>query len=250
MQRIGRSPVDCLDHVFGLASPIRKRPDRGAHHPLGVRVELVHRGGDSLGAAACAQLLEPLVGEPVRGELCAEVAAALLGWRVASTKRSRTSSVRSCGRQDHALLVEGVREGRQARGLNPPDVGVMRARDREPEGSARDESHVGQMRAARVRVVEDGDLADLEPEPHHRGHGVGHRAEMDRDVLGLRNHPAALVEQRGRAVAPLLDVGGEGGTDQDGSHLLGDRPQGGADHLELNWCDLVTHVSAPSWNHP
>jgi hypothetical protein len=59
---------------------------------------------------------------------------------------------------------------------------------------------------------------------------------MDRDVLGLRDHPASLIEQRGRAVATLLDVRGERGTDQDGAHLLRDRAQRGADHLELNRC--------------
>ena len=60
---------------------------------------------------------------------------------------------------------------------------------------------------------------------HDGGDGVGHRAEVDGDVLGLRDHAPALVEERGRAVAPLLDVRGEGGADEDGAHLLGDRAQ-------------------------
>jgi hypothetical protein len=58
---------------------------------------------------------------------------------------------------------------------------------------------------------------------HHRGDGVGHRAEMHRDVLRLGDHPPAFVEERGRAVATLLDVRRECGTDEHGAHLLRDR---------------------------
>jgi N-methylhydantoinase A len=53
------------------------------------------------------------------------------------------------------------------------------------------------VRAAGVRVVEDRDLARLEPEPHDGRDRVGHRAEVDRDVLRLRDHPAALVAYGG-----------------------------------------------------
>jgi hypothetical protein len=37
-----------------------------------------------------------------------------------------------------------------------------------------------------------------------RGDGVWHRAEVDRDVLGLHHQLAARVEDRGRAVMALL----------------------------------------------
>ena len=53
-------------------------------------------------------------------------------------------------------------------------------------------------------------------------------------MLGLRDHPAARVEERGRAVAPLLDVRRERGADEDGAHLVRDRAERGADHLELD----------------
>ena len=66
------------------------------------------------------------------------------------------------------------------------------------------------------------------------GDRVGHRAEVDGDVLGLRDHAAALVEDRGRAVAALLDVRGERRADQHRAHLLGDRAQRLAEHLELD----------------
>jgi hypothetical protein len=41
----------------------------------------------------------------------------------------------------------------------------------------------------------------------HRRDGRRHRAEVDRDVLGLHHELAAGVEQRARRVAALLDVG-------------------------------------------
>ena len=238
--------VDRLDDVLGLAAAVRKRRERGAHHPLGVRVELVHRGGDAIAAAARAELVEPQLGETVRGELGAEVAPPLLRLPRRPDEALEHLVGEELRREDHALLLERVREGGQARGLDPADVGVVGARDREAEDGAGHERDVGQVRAAGVRVVEDRDLAGLEPEAHDRGDGFGHRAEVHGNVLGLRDHPPALVEQRGRAVAAFLDVRGEGGADQDGTHLLRDRPQRRADDLQLNWCDHVTHASRPS----
>ena len=80
----------------------------------------------------------------------------------------------------------------------------------------------------------------------HRRDGVGHRAEMDGNVLGLGDHAAALVEQGGRAVAPLLDVGRERGADEHGAHLLGDRAERAAENLELNVHVRVSLQVAPS----
>src|SRR5437660_12912792 len=55
---------------------------------------------------------------------------------------------------------------------------------------------------------------------------------MDRDVLGLAEGAAFGVEQRGRAVAPLLDVGRVGGADQRLAGFLHDRGERCADHLD------------------
>ena len=61
-----------------------------------------------------------------------------------------------------------------------------------------------------------------------------HRTEMDRDMIGLGDQPAGRIEQGGRAVAALLDVGGEGGADQDRAHVLGDGQEAVAEHLHLD----------------
>ena len=90
------------------------------------------------------------------------------------------------------------------------------------------------MRAARVRVVEDPGLAGRGLVRHDGSDRLGHRAEVHRDVLGLRDHATVLVEERRRAVAPLLDVRRERGADEHRSHLLGDRAERRADDLQLD----------------
>ena len=98
----------------------------------------------------------------------------------------------------------------------------------------RDEGDVREVRAARVRVVDHVELTGLRVARQDGGDRLGHRAEVHGDVLGLDDHPALLVEERGRAVPPLLDVGREGGADERRAHLLGDGPELRAENLELN----------------
>src|SRR5215470_5782225 len=69
---------------------------------------------------------------------------------------------------------------------------------------------------------------------------------MHRDVLGLAQRRAARVEQRRRAVAPLLDVGRVAGTHQRLTHLLDDRRQRAADDLDGDRIDAVgVHGNVP-----
>ena len=67
-----------LERVGALEAAVRELGERGAHDALRVREELVHRRRDPLPAAARAELLDPALGEVVRRELRAEVAAALV----------------------------------------------------------------------------------------------------------------------------------------------------------------------------
>src|SRR4051812_14800714 len=90
------------------------------------------------------------------------------------------------------------------------------------------------MRAAGVRIVEDAGLALVDPELNRRRYRVRHRAEMHGDVLGLRHHAAALVEDRGRAVATLLDVRRERRADEHCAHLLGNCAQRASEYLKLD----------------
>src|SRR6266480_352380 len=101
------------------------------------------------------------------------------------------------------------------------------------------------MGPTRVRVVEDEHVVGAGVVAYHGCHGVRHRAEVDWNVLGLRNHPAAFVEERGRAIAALLDVRGKGRPDEHGAHLFGHRAQRTAENLELNIHNLVSLQPAP-----
>src|SRR5580765_7548154 len=102
------------------------------------------------------------------------------------------------------------------------------------------------MRAARVGIVERPYFSGLGIVLPDGGDRVGHRAEMNGNVLGLRDHATTFVEERGRAVAPLFDVGGESGANQHRAHLLRDRAQETADDLELDRHCLVSRSMRPS----
>src|SRR5439155_19077156 len=124
--------------------------------------------------------------------------------------------------------------------LDAADVCVVGASDGEADVRARDERDVGEVRPARVGIVEDEDVFGPGVVVHDGVDRVGHGAEVDGDVLGLRDHSTLLVEQGGRAVAPLLDVGGERGMDEDGAYFFGDRAERAAENLELNVHARVT----------
>src|SRR4028119_230606 len=88
------------------------------------------------------------------------------------------------------------------------------------------------MGAPGVRIVYRKDVPGAGIVAHDRRDCLGHRAEVDGDVLGLGHHAAPTVEERRGAVAPLLYVRGVGATDQDRPHLLGYPRQGARQHRE------------------
>ena len=168
--------LDRLERVGGLEPPVREARDRCADAALGVVVELVHRGLDAGVSVAVAELLRSSRRKPVRGQLGAEVAAALVGVAHPRDERVEDVLVEPRRRNDDALLIEPARARRQAPRLDGSDVGVMRARDRETGGRSRDEGDVGEVGAARERVVEDVDVVGAGVVGADGGDGVGHRA--------------------------------------------------------------------------
>ena len=109
-----------------------------------------------------------------------------------------------------------------------------------------DQGHVGQVGAAPVGVVEDpGDPGPLLL-AEHRGDRVGHRAEVDGDVLGLHHQLAVGVEEGGRAVVALLDVGRVGGADQRRAHLIAGGAQAADQDLERDRVEAVAAHRATS----
>ena len=234
-----------LDDVLGLVDAVGNASDAGADDALGVGVELVHRGVDAIGAVARAQLVHTPAREGLGRKLRAQVTAALVRVPHPGHQRVEGLRVERCRRDHDALLRERPRPCGHAPRLGAADVGVMRSRHRVAERGARDERDVGKVRPAGERVVEDVDLVGPGLASGHGGDGVGHRAEVDRNVLGLRDHPPVRTEERRRAVAPLLDVGRERRAHEHGAHLLADRAQRRADHLQLDVHALFTIPSHP-----
>ena len=239
-----------LDGLGGLVAPVRHLRDRGAGAPLGVVPHLGAGAAPPVRPAAPAQLLHPALGEPVHGELRAQVAAALVaGARVGGDQVDQLAG-QAHRREDQALLVQLGRVGRHRRRDHPADVGVVGARRGPAEPLAfdvdrRDERDVRQVRAAEERVVEHPHVAGLDVVCAHGRDRRRERAEVDGNVLGLDHEPAVGVEQRGRAVAPLLDVGRQRAVDQRGAHLLRDPAQRADRDLQLGGVHVFSSVRIP-----
>ena len=184
---------------------------------LGVGDHLLESGEDGVFATAFYKLSDALFGDVVRGDLGAQVAAPEVGGaHVGEQEVEHVLDVFAGAHQtnrgdDQALLVDLARVARHGAGTHTPDVRVVGPRDRVPDDpplvdDGGDERYIRQVRAARVRVVYGEHVARLGPAVHYGGDGFRHRAEVDGDVLGLGDHAPSCVEERRRAVAPLLDV--------------------------------------------
>ena len=200
---------------------------------------------------------QSLLGALVRRELRADVGAALAGVaNVGEEERQHVVVGLAAGdesdrRESEPLLIDFARAGGHAAGRHPAHVGVVRPRDGVAEHLAvdrerRDHRHVGQVRPALEGVVEDEHVARFRVVVEDRVNGLGHRAEVDRDVFGLRDEAAVGVEQRRRAVAALLDVRRVRRGDEHLSHLLGDALELVAHDFERHGVDLgVAHSPSP-----
>ena len=63
---------------------------------------------------------------------------------------------------------------------------------------------------------------------------------MDRHVIALSNHVALGIEDGAGVIAPLLDIGSEGGALERRAHLFRDRVEEAFEDFELDW---VSHCS-------
>ena len=230
-----------VEHVLEAPGAVGHGGDGRAHLALGVvhqrRARLQHR----LGAVLGGQRLEALHADAVGRHLGAQVGQPLGGHlavqqdQVLHVLLQLAAAIEPHRRDAQALLVDvGV--------AAIDEVGMVGEVHRPGDHAAVDEDRlgdddVGQMRAAAlVGVVADEGVARPDVlrrvAPHDVLDEVEKAAEMDRDVLGLAQRLAGGVEQRRRAVAPLLDVGRMRGADQRLAGLLDDRGHGRADHLD------------------
>ena len=239
--RVAREIVDGLVAARGQAA------DRGDEAPLG-EVEVVGEGLlGGLGAVALEECGHAGKARHVGGDLGPQIAQPLL--RRARVQQDDVDDIAADlarahdphRRQPKPLLEDGLAGRRLAARHHAADVRVVG--DAGDEGGDAplaehrgDDVEVGQVGAAAViGVVGDEHVAFgqvLAAEAaQDEVDGADHRAEVDRHVVRLRDHLAARVEDRGRAVLALLDVGRVGGADQHRAHLLGGRERVAGHHL-------------------
>ncbi len=191
--------VGGLEHVGRAPVPVRQLGEPRPRAALRVVERLLEPGAERLQAEPLDQRLDALGAGAAGRELGAQVGLALARVAHAPGQLAQRLGVEPRGRDHDALVGKGARVGGHAAGLGGADVGVVGAAGGEPDQLACveervDHGDVGQVGAARVRVVEDPGDAGLVALIEHRRHGRGHGAEVDRDVLGLHHHAAALVE--------------------------------------------------------
>ena len=208
-----------LEHVARAALAVGQVGQAGARAPLGVVEDRVGglraaRRGRSRAASSASRRAPGRVGR----ELGAQVGAALLGVGASARRGARSPPSSSALRRDHdALVGERAAVGRhRARGADRPRRRGGRG-SRRSRAARRPASNAGVMTVMSGRWVPPakGSLrihgsAGGVLLAEHGGDRGGHRAEVHGDVLGLHDHLAARVEQRGGGVAALLDVGREG----------------------------------------
>ena len=177
---------------------------------LGVGEDLLHPGAQQLEPVALGELGQPQLADPVGGRLGAQVGEALAR-RAHLRGEPLQLALADPGRRDHdpLFLERSSSEPASRLGSGPPMSAWWARQAAKPSSSPRDEDrrdqrHVGQVGAAPVGVVEDPGDARALLLVQHRGDRVGHRAEVDGDVLGLHHELAAAsksaVEQSWRSL--------------------------------------------------
>ena len=154
------------------------------------------------------------------------------GWRISDGEPLDRVVVEPLRGDHHALVLERAwSRPASSPGVGPPTSAWWARLAAKPSSSPSSntgviDGDVGQVGAAGERVVEHPRRPGGVVLADHRRDRGGHRAEVDRDVLGLHDHLALGVEQRARGVAALLDVGRVRGLDQHRAHLLAGGAQG------------------------
>ena len=155
--------------------------------------------------------------------------------------------------QQHALLLEAARVGRQRAGRDAADIGVVPAAGDEevrtalgrgpccplprlPLGKEHRSHHgdVRQVRAPGERVIGHDRVPRLQIRKalEHRTHRFAHGAQVHRNVWSIGHQPASPIEDRARVVQALLDVRGHRRVAKHDSHLLRHRHEAIAEDLE------------------
>ncbi len=220
------------------------------------------RGLDHRPAHLGEQLLHAPLAKMGRADHGGEIAAEIMG--IADIERDHVEDivaqppllVKFYGRNAQTFLPDlgRIRIVGAMRGTS--DVALVRAHHR-PEQPPRavehrhKGGHVGQMAAAMIGIVHQDHVArrNVLEALLHRQRGPGQRADMDRDVVGLRDQPRLHVADRQRKVAAGVENLRIGGAQHGLAHLGHDRAQPMLDDGTRDGvnCRNRVHFSPSSW---
>ena len=97
------------------------------------------------------------------------------------------------------------------------------------------QSDVGQVRTARERIVDHGDVTAAKIQALDCGlHRHRHRAKMHRHVIAHGNDLGVAIEDRAGIIATLADIGRKGAAPQRFADFFGDRVKELAKDFEFN----------------
>ena len=222
-----------------MVDAVGQRLHRVTHPPVGQRDDLVERDGNGVRPVASEQLLQAAFAETTRRDLREIVAASLLGnadveqYQVEQIGLQNALPEQLHDRDSQAFLVDLRHAPGHAAGRHAADIRMVRDVAHEADQPVVGEDgdrhiDVGQVGAAGdMRVVSDEDVAGRDVVAvfvEQCGHEPGHRGEVDRQAeLGLHDQAPRRIHDRGRMVAPLLDVGRVGAPHERNEGFVGDR---------------------------
>ena len=245
--------------VRELIAAIGDEGDAGAHALLGIVQQRASGGDHFVDAILAAQALHAQHAEPVRRHLRHEVRKPFLGHLAVEQDQlphvflQLSGPIEPHGRNAQPFLedvgVATILEVRMMRGVDGPADQLVTEEDRLGEND------VGQVRAAPlIGVVADEHVTRPEPVElvplQDARHDADEAAQMDRRMRRLAERIPIDIEQRARAVAPFFDVGGVAGSHQRLTHLVGDRREGAAQHLDGDRVQPAGRANGGAGGHP
>ena len=243
-----------VDDVRKPALPIGHAAQRLAHHHFGIVEHGAHDPQQLRRAVFLGQPHHALHAAPVGRDLRAHIAQPLrrradIGEDDRFHIRVRLAVAIEPHRRQAQPLAVDLGDRAVAAGRGAADIGPMRAHAAEAQQLAAMEGghhdvHIGQVRAAAIGVVVDEDVAfgHIGEGSGDAADGIGHGAQMDRQIRPLRHHLPGGVEQAAGIIPGHLQQRRIGGFGEDDLHLLGGRDQGVLHHLEAGGVDAGKRI--------
>ena len=252
---VGAAMAVIVEKRFAMEDAVLPGRDHGAGLRFRRIEDRLDGGFDDRRAELPEQLCDPPLAEMRRAQHRGEVAAKLA--RVPHVQRQHVQHIlaRPAGfgqpdrRNPQPFLPDLGRTGVIGAMGGAADIALMGAHDG-PEQAlvAIEHRHegreVGQMAATEIGIVEQEDVARLDVLEAllDRQRRPWQRADMDRQMVGLRDQPRACVANRQRKVAAGIEDLGIGGAKHCLAHLFHDRTEPMLDDGPCDGIDLGGHA--------